>query len=177
MAACRSTSEWNTPRCRRRRVIAEKKVSTALSHEPEVGVKWKIQRGCRLSQAQHLGVLVGGVVVEDGVDDLAGRHGRLDGVEEAQELLMPVTGHAATDHRAIEDVERGEQRGRAVADIVVGHRPGLARLERQAGLGPIERLDLALLVDRQHHSVARRREVEPDDVLELGDEFRDPWSA
>ena len=65
---------------------------------------------------------------------------------------MAVTGHAATDHRAVEDVERGEQRGRAVADIVVGHRASLAWLERQAGLGAIERLDLALLVDRQHHA-------------------------
>jgi hypothetical protein len=27
------------------RVILEKKFSTALSHEAEVGVKWKIQRG------------------------------------------------------------------------------------------------------------------------------------
>ena len=39
---------------------------------------------------QDVGVLVGGVVVEDGVDDLAGGHGALDGGEEADELLMPV---------------------------------------------------------------------------------------
>jgi hypothetical protein len=38
----------------------------------------------------HLGVLVGGVVVEDGVDGLAGRDFALDGVQEADELLMPV---------------------------------------------------------------------------------------
>ena len=68
----------------------EKKVSTAFSHEHEVGVKWKVQRGWRASQAQHLGVLVGGVVVEDDVDHLAGRHRALDRVEEADELLVPV---------------------------------------------------------------------------------------
>ena len=44
------------PRLRRRRVSAEK-ASTALSHEPEVGVKWKVQRGCRASQARTLGCL------------------------------------------------------------------------------------------------------------------------
>ena len=35
----------------------EKKVSTALSQEPEVGVKWKVQRGWRSSQAMTLGCL------------------------------------------------------------------------------------------------------------------------
>jgi hypothetical protein len=38
----------------------------------------------------HLGVLVGGVVVEDEMDELAGRDLRLDGVEEADELLVAV---------------------------------------------------------------------------------------
>ena len=44
MAACRSTSEWKLPRRMRLRVRAEKNVSTAFSHEPEVGVKWNAQR-------------------------------------------------------------------------------------------------------------------------------------
>ena len=34
-----------------------KKVSTAFSHEPEVGVKWKVQRGWRASQRRTLGCL------------------------------------------------------------------------------------------------------------------------
>ena len=40
-----STIEWKTPRRMRCRVILEKKFSTALSQEAEVGVKWKVQRG------------------------------------------------------------------------------------------------------------------------------------
>ena len=39
------------------RVMAEKKVSTAFSQEPEVGVWWKVQRSCRSSQARTLGCL------------------------------------------------------------------------------------------------------------------------
>ena len=74
--------------------------------------------------APHLGVLVGGVVVEDHVDHLAGRHGALDGVEEADELLVPVALHAVADDRAVEHVEGGEQGGRAVALVVMGHRAG-----------------------------------------------------
>ena len=62
---------------------------------------------------------------------------------------MPVLWHAAADHLAFEDVQRGEQRRRAVALVIVRHRAALAGLQRQAGLGAVERLDLALLVDRR----------------------------
>ena len=57
MAACRSAIERNTPRRMRCRVILEKKFSTALSQEAEVGVKWKVQRGWRDSQASTFGCL------------------------------------------------------------------------------------------------------------------------
>jgi hypothetical protein len=43
---------------------------TALSQLAEVGVKWNVHRGWRPSHSITLGVLVGGVVVEDGVDGL-----------------------------------------------------------------------------------------------------------
>ena len=49
-------------------------------------------------------MFVGSVIVEDGVDDLAGRNLGLDGVEEADELLMPVTLHAAADDSAFQHV-------------------------------------------------------------------------
>ena len=42
---------------------------------------------------------------------------------------------------------------------------------RQAGLGAVERLDLALLVDRQHHGMGRRIDIEADDVAQLGHEL------
>ena len=92
---------------------------------------------------------------------------RLDGVEEADELLMPVALHAAADHRALQHVEGGEQGRGAVALVVVGHGAGTARLHRQAGLGAVERLDLRLLVDGQHHGMRRRIDVEPDDIAQL----------
>ena len=91
----------------------------------------------------HLRMLVGCVVVDDGVDRLSGWHLRFDGIEEADELLMPVVLHVAADDGAVEDIESGEQRGRAVTFVVVGHRSGAARLHRQTRLGMVERLDLA----------------------------------
>ncbi len=57
IASCSATSEGKLPRRSRLRVSLAKKVSTASSHEHEVGTKWKVQRGCRPSQARTLGCL------------------------------------------------------------------------------------------------------------------------
>src|ERR1700722_19824406 len=95
-----------------------------------------------------LGMLVGGVIVRDGMDELTGRHRRLDCVEEADELLMPMLLHTSTDDRAIQHVEGCEQRGGAVSDVVVRHSATAALLHWQAWLGAIERLYLDFLVDR-----------------------------
>src|SRR5215211_5173886 len=94
--------------------------------------------------------------------------GTVFGVEEADELLMAMALHAAADDLAVDHVKSGEQRGRAVALVVVRHGAGSAALHRQAGLRAVERLDLALLVDRQHLRVGRRIDVEADDVADLG---------
>src|SRR4051812_24834215 len=49
MAAWSSTTHRKTPRFSRCLASLAKKPSTALSHEHEVGVKWKAKRGCRSS--------------------------------------------------------------------------------------------------------------------------------
>ena len=80
--------------------------------------------------------------------------------------------HAAADHPAVEDVERGEQGRGAVALVVVRPGAGLAWLQRQAGLGAVERLDLALLVEREDQAVGGRIDIQPDDVAQLLGERR-----
>src|SRR3977135_3116530 len=87
----------------------------------------------------HLGMLVGGVVVEDDMDDFAGRDLRLDGVEEPDELLMAVALHAATDRVALGDSESGEQRVCAVPFVVMGQGAGAALLNSRRQLGALER--------------------------------------
>jgi hypothetical protein len=64
----------------------------------------------------------------------------------------------------------GSSGGRAVAFVVVRHGSAFARLQRQAGLGSVEGLDLALLVDSNDDGVSRRGHVETDDVFDLGGE-------
>ncbi len=85
---------------------------------------------------------------------------------------MAVPGQASADHCPGQHVEGGEQGGGAVALVVVGHRGGAALRHRQRRLGPVQGLDLALLVHTQHHGVLRRIEVEPDHVNELALELR-----
>ena len=99
-------------------------------------------------------------------------HLRLDGVEEADELLVPVAHHIAADNSAVEDVEGREQCRCAMTLIVVGHRSGAALLHRQAGLSAVERLDLALLTDREDDGMEGRIDIEADDVAQLVDEAR-----
>src|SRR5512144_1997264 len=107
MAAWRSATERNTPRLSRRLESLAKKPSTAFSQEQEVGVKWKVHRRWRSSRSWALflstgclgatsGMFVGGVVLQNGVDDLAGRNDALDGAEEADEFLVTVALHVAT---------------------------------------------------------------------------------
>ena len=68
-------------------------------------MKWKLTRGWRGQPVAHLGVLMGGVIIEDHVDRLVGRHLALDGIEKADEFLVPVALHAAADDFALEDIE------------------------------------------------------------------------
>jgi hypothetical protein len=88
------------------------------------------------------------------------------------ELAVSVALHAAAEHGTGQDVEGGKQRRRAVTGIVVGLGGGMAGGERPIGAGPLQRLDLALLVDGQHHRVGGRVYVEADDILDLGGEGR-----
>ena len=72
-----------------------------------------------------LSVLVGGVVVDDQMDVELFRRLAVELAQETEEFLMPVALHALTDDRAVEHVQRREQRGRAVAFVIVSDRaPG-----------------------------------------------------
>ena len=92
--------------------------------------------------------------------------------QERQELLGSMARHAFADDLSGRHVEGGKQRRSPIALVVVRHGAGAALLDGQAGLSAIERLDLALLVDREYQSFLRWGEVKTDDVLDLGDELR-----
>jgi hypothetical protein len=137
--------------------------------EPRTG-RWrevKYEARVPVEPCADLGVFVGGVIVEDHVHRLVGWHACINGVQEADELLMPVLLHIPSDHGAIEDVERGEQRGRAVPLVIMSHRAEPPLLERQPWLRAVERLNLALLIKRQHDRMRGRIDIKPNNIVEF----------
>ena len=54
-----------------------------------------------------------------------------------------------------------------MALVIMGHGARAALFERQAGLGSVERLDLALFVDAEHDGVRRRIDIKPHHVAQL----------
>lgn len=77
---------------------------------------------------------MGGVVVGNGMDQSASRHRSLNGVEEADELLVAVLLHASADHAAVRHIDSDKQCGCAVAHVVVRHGPAAALVQRRAWL-------------------------------------------
>jgi hypothetical protein len=89
------------------------------------------------------------VVVQHEVHVELPGHARVDVLEEAEELLMAVALLALREHLAGADVERGEERRRAVPDVAVRDALDVAEPQRDRRLRALERLDLALLVHAQ----------------------------
>lgn len=135
-------------------------------------MKCSSNRGCLASQALIAGGFVSAVVVHDQVDLQVSGHLLVDPDQELLELHGPVPTVQGRDDFTRGDVEGGEQRGQAVADVVVGAPLGHARHHRQHRLGPVQGLDLRLLIHRQHHRTLGRVEVQTHDVVDLLHEQR-----
>lgn len=75
--------------------------------------------GCLASRSLDRWGLVSAVVVTDQVHVQLGGHGLVDRDEELLELGGAVLAVQLADHRAVSDIERGEQAGDAVAGVVV----------------------------------------------------------
>ena len=160
---------WKTPRRMRFRARSRKKRSTMFSHEALVGVKCMWKRRMARQPALHVGMFVGGVVVADEVELLFRGCAGIDArAESFSHSLMRVTLHAHGRSRlTVERVERGKQRGRAVALVIVGH--GLRRpFLGQSGLRAVQRLNLALLIEAQSTSACSGGfRYKSDDILQL----------
>ena len=122
------------------RVMIPNQISIWLIHDEPIGVKWKLNLRVLRQPGPDLGGLVGGEVVQDDVDVLAGVRG--DGLaQEGQEVRAVAGGCALAEHLAGGDVQCGEQVRRAVAHVVVGAFLGHVEGDRQQWLGPVQRLD------------------------------------
>jgi hypothetical protein len=118
------------------------------------------------------GGLVGAVVVADQVHVQALGDLGVDTGQELAELDRPVPTVRRGDHGAVGDVQRREEAGGAVADVVMGAPLGHPGHHRERRLAGTERLDLRLLIDAQHDPGLGWVDVEPDDVVDLRREQR-----
>jgi hypothetical protein len=106
-------------------VSSAKKRSIWLSQEADVGVRWTCNCGRLASQARIAGV-VRGVVVHHQMHVEIARHLGIDRAQELRELAGRVALVTAADGLAGRDIERGEQRERAVSPVIVAAALGLA---------------------------------------------------
>src|ERR1700735_1671875 len=88
--------------------------------------------------ALHSGVLVGAIIIHHHMQpDLAGKR-RIQTLQKFQKLLVAMARITLTDALALRDFQGGEQRRRAVALVVVGHRSTATLLERQSWLRAVQ---------------------------------------
>ena len=80
-------------------------------------------------------------------------------------MAVPVVAHR--DDFALQRVEGGEQRRRAVALVVVSHGSAAPLLHWQSRLSAIQSLNLALLVRAQNDGVLGRVQIQANDVFQL----------
>ena len=115
----------------------------------------------------YTGMLVSAVIVHDQVQVDTGRSLAVHYFKKADEFLVTMARHTVADHLAVEHAQCRKQRGCTMAFIVVRHGPTTALLNRQAGLGSIQGLYLALLVDAKYKGLVRGVQVQAHDVGEF----------
>ena len=115
----------------------------------------------------YFGMLVRRIVVHDQMQCQGFVGPPVNRLQELGELVVAVPGLALANHRSGLHVECRKQGGSAVALIIMGHRPAFPRLHRQAGLAPVQCLDLAFLVDGKHDGLLRRVQVQAHHVAQL----------
>src|SRR5208283_1539998 len=88
--------------------------------------------------ALHTGMFVRAIIIHHHVQlDPAGKL-RIQALEKLQELLVAMASVTLTDDLALRHFQRGKERGRPVALVIVGHRSAPTLLEGQPRSGPMQ---------------------------------------
>ena len=130
----------------------------------------QVVAGTPSEPSADFGMFMSGVVVDDEMDVEGVGHIAVDLTQECEELLMTVSRMTTGDDFAGGDIESGEQRGGAVAFVVMSDAFEVAEAHGEDGLSTLKSLNLGLLIDREHDGVVRGIEVETDDVADFLDE-------
>src|SRR5471030_2502316 len=95
-----------------------------------------------------------------------------DRTQELQELNAAMAPMQLADDFSGSYIQGREQRRGAMAFVIVRTALGYAGGQRQNWLSPVQCLNMALLVHKQHNGLGRRIEIQTDDVTRLGNELR-----
>jgi len=141
--------------------------------EPRRVGRREMQMEARVTQqpAMHGGRAMRGEIVQHDMDLQRRLDARVDLAQKRDEIGGAVTRLTSREHLAGGDVQGGEQVQRAVAHVIVRSPLGLPDVHRQDRLRALERLNLRLLVEREHGGVRRRIHVKPDDVAHFLDQL------
>src|SRR5215207_2446404 len=115
--------------------------------------------------------LVGGIVIQHDMDLLAVRHSGVDLVQKVAKLYGAVSTVALGEHVASGHLQSREERGRAMAHVIMSTPLNLPRTHGQERLAALKGLNLTLLVDAEHHSINGRLHVKAHDGPNLFDEL------
>src|ERR1700752_1055472 len=105
-----------------------------------------VKAGVAIEPSGDRGMFMGGVIVGDDVDGEIARGLVIDGFEKGQPLLMAVAWRQTGDQLALEIVERGKQRQRAMSHVIVGLGANVADPQWQTRLRALQCLALCFLV-------------------------------
>ena len=131
------------------------------------GGEMHVEPGAPLQPCLHLGLLVRGVIVCNQMDiQVLGRLA-VELLEEAQPLYMRVLLLGPVDQFPVQVVQRGEQRDRAVPDVIVRLGADVPLAQREAGLRAFQGLALRFLVAAEHQGLLGRVEVQANHIPEL----------
>lgn len=101
---------------------------------------------------------------DDQMDVQVPRHTGVEVAQKREEFLMAMSSATLADNGPGRHVQGGEQRGGAVAHIVMRHALDIAQPHGQDRLRAIQGLDLGFLIHAQHQRFGRRIEIEADNV-------------
>ena len=172
MSALRARTERCAPRLSSLVVSSANQRSTRLIQLLEVGVKCSTNRGCCASQRWICGVLWLEALSSTRCTSRSAGTFAVDRLQELRELDRAVALVQGADDLPGLDVQRGVEARGAVALVVVGRALGRAGQHRQRRRGAVQRLDLRLLIDAQHHRPLGRVQIQAADVVDLLDELR-----
>jgi len=137
--------------------------------QPGAGRRSEVQMKTRMpiQPGFHAGMFVRAIIIHDQMEIEFGRSFIVDFLQESQELLVPMAGHAVPDHLAVEHAQGGKQSGRPMAGVIMRHCSTAAFLQGQTGLGSVKGLDLAFLVHTQNQGLVRRIQIQSHDIAQL----------